>query len=129
MHNTVTSSTRPYQLLLNKKACWMTVFILITAFVVTAVASHIHYHFKPPFKEPDKPIVSPARTLTWKELLVYCTSVRLKIRLQPSRSEKAVQLNFLDWTFPPVLVKRLHISNHLALGVYNRLHPQNTSLV
>ena len=38
---------RPYQLLLNKKACW--ILILITAVVVTAVAYHTHYHFKPPF--------------------------------------------------------------------------------
>ena len=106
---------RPYQLLLNKKACWMTIFILITAVVVTAVASHTHYHFKPPFKELDKPIVSPGRTLTWKELLAYGTLVRLTVRSQPVRSEKTGQLYFLDWTLPPVLAKRLHISNHLGL--------------
>ena len=70
-----------YQLFLNKEACWMTIFILITANVFTAVASHTDYHFKPPFKEPDKPIVSPTHTLTWRELLAYGTRVHLKIRL------------------------------------------------
>ena len=37
---------QPYQLLLDKKACWMTIFILITAVAVIAAASHTHYHFK-----------------------------------------------------------------------------------
>ena len=119
---------QPYQLLLSKKACWMTIFILITAVVVMAVASHIHYHFKPSFKEPDKPIVSPARTFTWKELLAYGTLVCLMVRSQPARSEKTGQLYFLDWTLPPVLAKRLQITNHLVLGLYNPLHPQNSSL-
>ena len=102
---------QPYQLLLDKKACWMTIFILITAVVVMAAASHTHYHFEPPFKEPDKPIVSPARTLTWKKLSAYGTLVRLKIRLQdPSR---LVNYNSLtgrshqswrkDYTFPITL--------------------------
>ena len=89
----------------------MTIFILITAVVVMAAASHTHYHFEPPFKEPDKPIVSPARTLTWKKLSAYGTLVRLKIRLQdPSR---LVNYNSLtgrshqswrkDYTFPITL--------------------------
>ena len=119
---------QPYQLLLNKKVCWMTIFILITVVVVMAVASHTHYHFKPPFKDLDKPIVSPACTFTWKELLAYGTLVHLTVRSQPARSEKAVQLYFLDWKLPPVLAKRLQITNHLVLGVYNPLHPQNSSL-
>ena len=83
---------QPYQLLLDKKACWMTIFILITAVAVMTAASHTLYHFKPPFKEPDKPTVSLARTLTWKKLLVYGTLVHLKIRLQPARSESTSQL-------------------------------------
>ena len=128
---TIPTSTiyRPDQLLLNKKAYWMTIFILITAVAVTAVAYHTHYHFKPPFKEPDKPIVSPARTLTSKELLAYGTLVRLKTRLQPARSEKTSQIHFFDWTLPPVLAKRLHISNHLVLAVYNPISPQDASLI
>ena len=102
--------------------------ILITVVVVMAVAFHTHYHFKPPFKDLDKPIVSPACTFTWKELLAYGTLVHLTVRSQPARSEKAVQLYFLDWKLPPVLAKRLQITNHLVLGVYNPLHPQNSSL-
>ena len=54
------------QLLLKNKVCWMIIFILTTAVVVTTVAIHTHYHFNPSFKEQDKPIVSPARNLTWK---------------------------------------------------------------
>ena len=87
---------RRYQLLINKKACWMTIFILITVVVLTAVVNHTHYYFTPPFKEPDKPIVSPVRNLTWKELLAYGTTVHLKIRLQAARSEKTSQIYFLD---------------------------------
>ena len=86
-------------------------------------------YFTPPFKEQDKTIVSPARNLTWKELLAYGTSVHFMVRSQPARFEKAGQLYFRDWTLPPVLAKRLHITNHLVLGVYNPLHPQNSSLI
>ena len=107
----------------------MTIFILITVVAVTPFASHTQYHFKPPFKEPDKPIVLPAHTLTWEELLAYGTSVRFMVRSQHARSAKAIRLYFLDWTLRPVLATRLHISNHLVLGVYNPLHPQNTSLI
>ena len=108
---------QPCRLLLNKKACWMIAIILITVVILTAVASHTHCHFKPPIKEQDKPIVLPACNLTWKELLTYGTSVHFTVRLQPARSEKTGQLYFLEWTFPPILAKRLHISNHLVLGV------------
>ena len=100
--------------------------MLIIVIVLTVVASHTHCHFKPPFMEQGKTIVSPARNLTWKELLAYGTSVRLTVRSQPARSEKTGQLYFLDWTLPPVLANRLHISNHLPT---NPLHPQNTSLI
>ena len=48
---------------------------------------------------------------------------------QPARSEKTSRQYFLDWTLPLVLKKRLHITDHLVLGVYNPLHPQNTSLI
>ena len=118
----------PCQLLLNKKACWMVIFMLIAAIILTAVASHTHWHFNPPLKEQGKSIASPAYNLTWKELLAYGTTVRLKIRLQAARSEKPGQLYLLDWTLPPVLAKRLNISNYLVLGVCNPLSPQNTSL-
>ena len=100
--------------------------MLIIVIVLTVVASHTHCHFKPPFMEQGKTIVSPARNLTWKELLAYGTSARLTVRSQPARSEKTGQLYFLDWTLPPVLANRLHISNHLPT---NPLHPQNTSLI
>ena len=120
---------RPCQLLLNKKACWMIIFISITAVAVTAVASHTHCHCKPPFEEQDKPIVSPARNLTSKELLAYDTSVRFTVRSQTARSEKTSRMSYLDWTLPPALAKRLHITDHLVLRVYNPLHSQNTSLI
>ena len=61
--------------------------------------------------------------------MTYGTAIRLKIRLQAARSEKTCQLYFLDSMLPPVLAKRLHISKHLVLGVYNPLSPQNTSLI
>ena len=106
---------RPCRLLLNKKTCWMVAIMLNIVIIITAVASHTHCHFNPPFKKQDKPIVSPAQNLTWKELLAYGTLVRLTVRSQPARSEKTGQLYFLDWTLSSVLAKRLHISNHLAL--------------
>ena len=120
---------QPCRLILNKNACWMVAIMLIVVIILTAVASHTHCHFNPPFKEQDKPIISHARNLTWNELLAYCTTVRLKVKLQAARSEKTGQLYFLDWTLPPVLAKRLHISNHFVLGVYNPQSPQNTSLI
>ena len=81
------------------------------------------------FLKLTKSKVDLDRNLTWKQLLTYGTTVRLKIRLQAARPERTGQLYFLDWTLPPVLTKRLHISNHLALGVYNPLSPKNTSLI
>ena len=39
----------PCRLLLNKKDCWMVAIMLIIVIILTAVASHIHCHFKPPF--------------------------------------------------------------------------------
>ena len=97
----------------------MVAIMLTVVTVLTAVASHTHRHFKPPFKKQDKHILSSARNLTWKELLAHSTTVHLKIRLQTTRSEKTSQIYFLDWMLPSVLAKRLHISNHLVLGVYN----------
>ena len=99
----------------------MVAIMLIIVIVLTVVASHTHCHFKPPFMEQGKTIVSPARNLTWKELLAYGTSVRFTVRSKPARSEKTGQLYFLDWTLPPVLANRLHISNHLPT---NPLHPK-----
>ena len=120
---------RPCQLLLNKKACWMILLMLTIAITLTAVASHTYCHFSPLFKKHSKPFVSSERNLTWKQLLNYGTTVRLKIRLEAARPERTGQLYFLDWTLPPVLAKKLHISSHLALGVYDPLSPKNTSLI
>ena len=117
---------RPCQLLLNKKACWILALILT---IVITIVSHTHCPFNPPFKKQNKPLVSFERQLTLKELLTYGTTVRLKTRLQDARPKKTGQLYFLDWTLPPVLAKRLHISNHLALGVYDPVSPKNTSLI
>ena len=120
---------QPCQLLLNKKACWMIALMLAVVITLTAVASHTHCHFNPPFKKQNKPLASSARNHIWKQLLTYATTVRLKIRLQAARLQKTGQLFFLDWTLPPVLAKRLHISSHLTLGVYHPLSPKNTSLI
>ena len=102
---------RPCQLLLNKKTCWIIALMLTVVIILTAIVSHTH--FNPPFKKQNKPLASSGRNLTWKELLTYGTTVRLKIRLQAARPENAGQLYFLDWTLPPVLEKRLHISTTL----------------
>ena len=107
---------RPCQ---NSKACWMIALMLTIVIILTAVASHTHCHFNPPFKTQNKPLVSSERNIPWKELLTYGTTVRLKIRLEAARPERTGQLYFLDWTLPRALVKKLHISNHLALGVYD----------
>ena len=102
---------RPCQLLLNKKLCCMLILTLITVIMLTAVASHIHCHFKPPFGKQDQSFVSPESNLAWKEVSTYGTTARLKNKLQAARSEKTGHLYFLDWTLPPVLAKRLHIFN------------------
>ena len=120
---------RPCQLLLNKKVCWMIALMLTIVIILLAVASHTHCHLNPSFKKQNKHLFSSARNHTWEELLTYGTTVRLKIRLQAARPEKTGQLYFLDWTLPRALVKKLHISNHLALGVYDPLSPKNTSLI
>ena len=46
---------RPCQLLLNKKACLMMAIMLTIVIILTAVASHTHCHFNPPFKNQSKP--------------------------------------------------------------------------
>ena len=120
---------RPCQLILNKKACWIIALMLTIVIILTAVASHTHCHFNPPFNKQNKPLVSSARNHTWKEILTYGTTVRLKIRLQAARPKNTGQLYFFDWTLPQVLAKRLHISNHLTLVVYDPLSPKNTSLI
>ena len=120
---------RPCQLLLNKKACWMVTFKLITVVVLTAVASHTHCHLKSPFKKQEESFASAASNLTWKELLAYSTSTCFTVRLQTVKPKKTCRLYLLDWAIPPVLAERLHITNHLVLGVYNSLHAQNTTLI
>ena len=120
---------QPYQLLFNKKACWMIALMPTIVIILTAIASYTHCHFNPSFKKQNKPFVSSERNLTWKQLLTYGTTIRLKIQLQAARPEKTGQLYFLDWTLPSVLTKRLHISSHLALDVYDPLSPKNTSLI
>ena len=115
---------RPCQLLLYKKVSWTIIFTLITVITQTAVASHTHCHSNPSFKKQDKSFVPPEHNLTWKELLTYGTTVHLKIRLQAARPEETGQLCFRDWTILSVLAKGLHISNHLALGVYDPLSPK-----
>ena len=120
---------RPCQLLLNKKACLMMALMLTIVIILTAVASHTHCHFNPPFKKQNKPFVSSERNYTGEQLLTYGTTVLLRIRFQAARPENNGQLYFLDWTLQPVLAKRLHISNHLAFGVYDPLSPKNTSLI
>ena len=103
--------------------------MLTRVIILTAVASHTHWHFNPPFKKQKKPLVSSESNLTWKELLIYGTTVHLKIRLQAARHEHSGQLYFLDWRLLLVLAKRLHISNHLTLGAYDPLSPKNNSLI
>ena len=76
---------QPCQLLLNKKACWMIALMLAVVITLTAVASHTHCHFNPPFKKQNKPFVSSERNLAWKQLFTYGTAVRLKIKLQAAR--------------------------------------------
>ena len=92
-------------------------------------ASHTHCHFKPPFKKQDKSFASPARNLTWKELLPYGTSICFSARSQPVKSKKTRRLYLLDWALPPVLAERLHLTDHFISGVYNPLHPQNPTLI
>ena len=101
--------------------------MLITAIVRIIVASHTHCHFKSSFKKQEESFASPTRYLTWKELLTYGTSIRFTVRSQPVKSKKTRRLYILDWEIPPVLAERLHLTNHLVLGVYNPLHPQKTT--
>ena len=120
---------RPCQLLLNKKACWMVIFTLITVIILTAVASHSLCHFKPPFGKQNESFVSHERNLTWKELLAYGTSIRFTVKLLLVESKKNSRLYLLDWAFSPVLAAKLHFTDHLVLSACNPLHPQNTSLI
>ena len=120
---------RPCQLLLNKKGYWMVIFTLITVIILTVVASHTHCNFKLPFEKQGESFVLPERSLTGKELLAYDTSIRFTVRSLLVESKKDSQLYLLDWALPPVLAKKLHISNHFVLGVHNPLSPQNTSLI
>ena len=119
---------RPCQLLLSKKVCWMVILTLITVIILIAVVSHTHCHFKPPFTKQDKSFVSPEHNLTWKESLAYGTSIRFTVRSLLAKSKNS-RLYLLDWAVSPVLAKKLHLTDHLALGAYNLLHPQNTSFI
>ena len=91
--------------------------LLIIKIIIIAVASHTHCHFKPSFGKQDESFVSPERNLTLKELLAYGSSIRFTVRSLLVEVKKNSRLDFLDRKPRPVLAKRLHISNHLALGV------------
>ena len=108
----------------------MIALILTIVTTLSAVATHTHCHLSPPFKKQNKPFVSSEHNFTWKQLLTYGAIVRLKIRLQAPRPEKTGQLYFLDWMLPPVLAKRLHVSDHLAVNASERPRtPQNTNTI
>ena len=132
-HNTIIIPTsdvyRPWQLLLNKKACWMVVFMLMTVIILTAIASHTHCYFKLPFKKQGEFFVSPECNLTWKELLACGTSMRFTVKSLLVQFKKNNRLCLLDWQLPTVLHERLHLMDHLVLGAYNLLHPQNTIFI
>ena len=100
-------------------------FTLITVIILTVVASHTHCHFKLPFTKQDKSFVSPEHNLIWKELLAYGSSIRFTVRSLLAKSKNS-RLYLLDLALSPVLAKKLHLTDHLALGAYNLLHPQNT---
>ena len=117
------------RLLLNKKACWMVTNMLIIVIILTAYASHTHCHLKLPFKKQEESFVPPKRNRTWKELLTSGTSIRFSVRSQPEKFKKTCLLYLLDWAIPSVLAKKLHLTTHLVLGVYNPLHPRNTTLI
>ena len=55
---------QPCQLLLNTKACYMIALMLTMVIILTAVSSHTHCHFNPPFKKQNKPFVLSERYLT-----------------------------------------------------------------
>ena len=55
---------QPWQLLLNKKACWMFAIVLIIEIALIAIAFYTHCHLKPPFKKQEESLASPAPNLT-----------------------------------------------------------------
>ena len=107
----------------------MVIFMLITVIILTVVASHSHCYFKLPFKKQGESFVSPECNLTWNELLAYGTSIHFTVNSLLAQSKKSNRLCLLDWQLPPVLPERLHLMDHLVLGAYNLLHPQNTIFI
>ena len=77
----------------------------------------------------EESFASTEHNLAWKELLTHRTFIRFTVRSLLEESKKNSRLYLLDWALPSILAKRLHISNHLVLGVYNPLSPENTSLI
>ena len=106
----------------------MIALMLTIVVILTTVASHIYCHF-PLFKKKNKLLVSSARNLTWKELLTYGTTVRLKIRLQAARPENTGQLYFLDWTLPASLGEKTTHFQPTCFRYLWPLSPKNTSLI
>ena len=93
--------------------------------ILTAVASHTHCHFSPPFRKQDESFVSAECHLTWNELLANGTYIRFTIRSLLVESKKNSRLYLLPWAPPSVSAEKLHFTDHLVLGAYNPLHPQN----
>ena len=44
-------------------------------------------------------------------------------------SKKNSRLYLLDWALPQILAEKLNLTDHLALGAYNTLNSQNTTLI
>ena len=48
---------------------------------------------------------------------------------QAVKYRKNHRLFLLDWESPPVLAEKIHLTNHIVMGVYNPLHPQSGTLI
>ena len=120
---------RSYRLLPDKRACLMVVATLITVIALTTVASHTHCHLKPPFKKKEESLTPTALSLPSKELLACSTCTYFTVRLRVVKSKKTCQLFPLDWEIPLVLADTIHPTNHLLMGAYNPLNPQNSTSI
>ena len=122
---------RPCGLLLKKRACLMIVAELIAMIILTAVACQVYCHLKKLFKQQQKLPTPTAHGLTWKELLPYGTCNYCKDKLQTVKSKKIHQPYFFDWKIPPVLGKRIHLTNRMLWSIQStgsiKLHLDPTS--